>query len=63
MSGDNELSTCAGQDSESWEEEFFASIASESDEPPEPVEEEEPDDSMFVYVLYKYSNLNKKPLS
>ena len=45
VSGNNELSTCAGQDCESWEEEFFASIA---DQPPETVEEEEePDDSTF----------------
>ena len=45
MNGDNELSTCAEQDSESWEEEFFACIASESDQAP--TAEEESDDSTF----------------
>lgn len=45
VNGDNDLSTCAGQDSESWEEEFLSCITSESDQ--QPVEEEEPDDSTF----------------
>lgn len=45
MSGDNKLSTCTGQDSESCEEKFCACTASESDQ--QPIEEEqEPGDSL-----------------